>query len=68
MVIFGKKERALFEEGRDSFPETIRHAYDAATLYHDGKWIMIDVCDSTQMQGIKAMLGIKKKPKKQAKS
>lgn len=40
MLIYGKKERAVFEEQRVSFPHPIQEVYDQTPTYHDGKWMM----------------------------
>lgn len=67
MVIYGGKEREIFDSRRNEFPEAVLNVYDATRTYHDGKWIMIDVADSTLLPTIRAMIAIKKKPRAQSK-
>lgn len=60
MIIFGKDEREKVEEIRESLSPQTLSTYDAATTYHDGKWVMFDekisICD------MKTLLAIKRKP------
>lgn len=62
LIIFGKKEREVFEARRDEFSKSILNHYDNAKTYHDGKWIFIDVKDSAQLEEVKQLIQIKKKP------
>ena len=62
LVIFGKKEREIFDAQRDNFSEWMQGQYDGANTYHDGKWIFIDVTEPQQLVEIKRMIMIKKKP------
>jgi len=61
-IIYGKAERAKFEEQRDTFPQHINELYDNARTYHDGKWMMIRVEDLDTLEAVKKMIVIKKKP------
>lgn len=40
MIIFGKGERAKFEEIRDTLSDSVCRQYDEAQTYRDGKWVM----------------------------
>ncbi|MDR1694427.1 MAG: DUF3788 domain-containing protein [Lactobacillaceae bacterium] len=62
MIIYGRLEREKFENERSGYSKDLLKIYDAATTYHDGKWIMIDVKDMSYIEDIKNMLVIKKKP------
>lgn len=62
LVIFGKKERESFEAQRDAFSQYIQNYYDQATTYHDGKWMFIDVTEPEQLEDVKRLILIKKKP------
>lgn len=62
LVIFGKKEREIFEERRGEFSQYICAYYDNSTTYHDGKWMFIDVTTLEQLEEIKKLVQIKKKP------
>lgn len=62
MVIFGKDERAKFESERESFSEEIRTVYDNAATYHDGKWMMFELKDTSLFNDMERLLFIKRKP------
>ena len=62
MVILGREERARFDALRDSFSDTVRRRYDAATTYHDGKWIMFEPTDHSEFDDYMKLLAIKRKP------
>ncbi len=62
LVIFGKIERAVFDENRAHFCDYICDYYDNSNTYHYGKWMFIDVYTTAQSQEIEELLKIKKKP------
>ena len=62
LVIFGKKEREIFEAQRSEFSPYIQNYYDNSTTYHDGKWMFIDVVTTAQLEEVKRLIIIKKKP------
>ena len=62
LIIFGIKEREIFEARRDEFSKDILNYYDDAKTYHDGKWIFIDVTEPAQLEDVKRLIQIKKKP------
>lgn len=64
MVIFGKEERKKFEAAREGFSKEIQEIYDNATTYHDGKWMMFDLCDPSIFDDFIKLLTIKRKPNK----
>ena len=64
MVILGKAEREKFEQDRANFSDSIVQAYDAATTYHDGKWLMIELQDERLFADLKKLLYLKRKPNK----
>ena len=61
-IIYGKVERAKFEERRGEFPKEIQELYDNAHTYYDGKWMLIRVEDLAKLETVKQMIMIKKKP------
>jgi len=64
MIIFGKAEREKVEAIRcDLSPETQR-IYDEATTYHDGKWVMFELTDTSLFPDMEKLLMIKRKPNK----
>lgn len=62
LIIFGKKERECFERQRSEFSKEIQERYDDAKTYHDGKWVIFDVDTLGQLEEIKKLIYIKKKP------
>lgn len=62
LIIFGKTEREIFESNRDELSAYIQEHYDNAQIYHDGKWVFIDVMTMEQLKDIKKLILIKKKP------
>lgn len=62
MIIFGKDERARFEEIRDGLSAEICKTYDEATTYHDGKWVMFEPTDTSALDDYIKLLSIKRKP------
>lgn len=62
MIILGKDERTKFESERESFSEEVRTVYDNATTYHDGKWIMFELKDTSLFNDMERLLFIKRKP------
>ena len=64
VIIFGKNERAKFEASRSFCSNIVQGIYDAATTYHDGKWIMVEMDDSSLLDEVVSLLAIKRKPNK----
>ena len=62
MLIFGRRERELFEAQRAEFPQYILDCYDGARTYPDGKWMLIDVTTLAQLEQVKRLILIKKRP------
>ena len=62
MVILGKDERAKFEREREYFSKDVQEMYDQATTYHDGKWIMFELKDTSLFGDMERLLLIKRKP------
>ena len=46
MIIFGKDERAKFEDIRDMLSDSVCKRYDEAQTYRDGKWVMFEPTDT----------------------
>lgn len=65
-IVFGKDERVKFEEAGAGFSEAIRKLYDETHTYHDGKWLGIDVYDTSPVDDIIKLLNIKRKPNRKA--
>lgn len=62
LIIFGKKERECFEVQKNEFSKYICDYYENSKTYHDGKWMFIDVSTIEQLEEIKKLIQIKKKP------
>ncbi len=62
LIIFGKKERETFEACADTFSQYIRGYYENSRTYHDGKWMLIEVTTLAQLEEVKRLIMIKKKP------
>lgn len=62
LIIFGKQEREKFEARKNKFTEYVCGHYDEAKTYHDGKWMFFDVTTMEQLEELKQLILIKKKP------
>ena len=62
MIIFGKEERAKFEDIRGSLSDSVCRQYDVAKTYHDGKWVMFEPTDTSEFNDYMKLLAIKRKP------
>ena len=62
MVIFGKAERAKFEEIRGVLSDAVCRQYDEANTYHDGKWVMFEPKYNSEFEDYMKLLAIKRKP------
>lgn len=62
LIIFGKREREIFETQRERFSPFICDYYEGSKTYHDGKWMFIDVTTMEQLEEVKRLIQIKKKP------
>ena len=62
MIIFGKDERAKFEDIRETVSDTVCKQYDKAQTYRDGKWVMFEPTDTTEFDDYMKLLAIKRKP------
>ena len=62
MVILGKDERTKFESMREMFSNAAQKIYDETTTFHDGKWLMFELKDTSLFNDIERLLSIKRKP------
>lgn len=60
MIIFGGDEREKLEAIRPELSAGTLEAYDQATTYHDGKWVMFP--ESLPLSDLRAMLAVKRRP------
>jgi len=63
MIVFGREERAKVETIRDELSAKVRKAYDEATTYHDGKWLLLEIDNKTTLADAETLLAVKRKPK-----
>ena len=62
MVIFGKDERAKFEELRSTLSDAVCRQYDEAKIYHDGKWVMFEPTNTAEFDDYMKLLALKRRP------
>lgn len=62
MIIFGKDERLKFEADRETYSKEVQDGYDNAQTYHDGKWILFELADTSLFHDFMRLLRIKRKP------
>ncbi len=66
MIIFGQDERAKFEANRNEYSIEVQRVYDDSTTYHDGKWMLFELTDTSLFPDMEKLLLIKRKPNKKA--
>ncbi|GAB6110067.1 DUF3788 domain-containing protein [Fusibacter bizertensis] len=64
MIIFGKNEREKFESNLEAYSAVTQSIYDKSTTYHDGKWMMFELTDTSLFDDLKKLLAIKRRPNK----
>ena len=62
MIIFGKDERAKFEDIRGTLSDAVCRQYDEAKTYHDGKWVMFEPANTDNFADYMKLLAIKRRP------
>lgn len=63
LIVFGAKERDKVEAVRGELSEATLAQYDAATTYHDGKWLILTIAGAADMHDAMILLAAKRKPK-----
>lgn len=64
MLIFGKAERDKFELNRENYSSEIQKTYDESKTFHDGKWMMFYLENTSLFNNFLSLLEIKRKPNK----
>ncbi len=64
MVIFGKNERIKFETDKQNYSLEVQKIYDETKTYHDGKWMMFELTDTSLFADMEKLLLIKRRPNK----
>jgi len=63
LIVFGAEQRAKVETIRNELSARVQKAYDEATTYHDGKWLVLDIDNKTALTDAEMLLAAKRKPK-----
>lgn len=66
LFVYGKQERGIFDASEYRVNHKLQTIYGNAPVYHDGKWIWIDVYDTGIFTDLKHFLSIKRKPSEKA--
>lgn len=61
LIVFGADERAKVEMMRAELSPATREAYDQATTYHDGKWLLLSVGSRRTLCDVQRLLVVKRK-------
>jgi hypothetical protein len=61
LIVFGKEERERVESIRDRLCEQTLKEYDAATTYHDGRWVLLTVDSPRVIEDVRLLLSVKRK-------
>lgn len=64
MIILGKDERKKFEVDKQNYSIEVQKIYDETKTYHDGKWMMFELIDTSLFHDMEKLLLIKRKPNK----
>ncbi|MCR9012122.1 DUF3788 domain-containing protein [Gabonibacter chumensis] len=62
MIILGKEERTKFEFDKESYSTEVQKVYEETKTYHDGKWLMFELKDTSLFPDMEKLLYIKRKP------
>ncbi len=63
VIVFGREERAKVDNIRNELSARVQKAYDEATTYHDGKWLLLNINNKTMLADAETLLAVKRKPK-----
>ncbi len=63
LIVFGADERSNVETIRNELSVRTQKAYDEATTYHDGKWLLLSVYNGTIVADVERLLAVKRKRK-----
>lgn len=56
------EERTKFEFDKESYSTEVRKAYEETKTYHDGKWLMFELKDTSLFPDVEKLLYIKRRP------
>ena len=63
LIVLGKKEAEKALSTMDQFNASVRKLLNDAEQRHDGRWLWIQVCKLSDVNSIKELLKLKRKPK-----
>jgi hypothetical protein len=63
LVVFGKNEIEHFEINSSEFNKNTNETFEKAFQYHDGKWIYKRILSNEDLDDLKSLVLVKKKPK-----
>ena len=63
LVVLGKKEVAKVEQFEDKLSKKICDLFHNAKQYHDGRWLWIQPSTKKDIESIKMLLTVKRRPK-----
>jgi hypothetical protein len=63
LIVYGKKEVEKFIEQQSELSNQLITLFQETKQFHDGKWLWIQLTDSTLLGDIEKMLAIKRRPK-----
>ncbi len=63
LIVFGAEERMKVEAARNSLSHYVQRAYDEATTYHDGKWVLLTIDSAAVVDDVMRLLAVKRRPK-----
>lgn len=64
MLVLGRQEGAAALAARDTLGENVGSCLEQAGVFHDGRWLFIDVQSARDVEDIQRLLLIKKRPPK----
>ncbi len=66
LIVYGKKEIDRFLTRQSEFQAPIIEVFENTEKLHDGKWLWIQVVDSSLLEDLKKLITIKRRPKKRS--
>lgn len=63
LIVFGAEEREKVEAIRDGLSMQTQQEYDQATTYHDGKWLLLEICTDRAVKDASQLLAVKRRPR-----
>ncbi len=63
VIVFGKTELEMLKSLYKNLTRSTQKIINETHQYHDGKWVKFTIPDNGNIEQIKIMLGVKRKPK-----